>query len=273
MIGRPRARLLVLGDAIGVFAGMAQRALVEVARPAAADIQQYQPQRPADCRVGAVARAEGVAVAVHADRTGNRAVDDQQGCGHVGRRLDPVQIERLGRQRQHRRAHHRRIFGLAPGHDHIDRQHLARQVAVARRHLAFDKIRFATECRDKLVDPLAGRRHDRQPVGPALCEIPFDEIGPGRHWRYAGCGAFCDFCGGCRHASAPAADRRANDITFATISPPSNRGRSTGGSAAASGAPAGYVRRAGRRPRGRAPHGAAEAGCGDRGTAGPRPPV
>ena len=160
---------------------MAEGALVEIARPAAADIEQHQAQGPPDRRIGPVARAERVAVAVHAHRTRDRPVDDQQRGGHVGRRLHPVQVERLRGQRQRRRAHHRRIFWLAAGHHHVDRHDFAAQTAVARRHLAFDQIRVAAQCRDEFVDPLPRRRHHWQPVGPALREIPFDEVGAGRH--------------------------------------------------------------------------------------------
>src|SRR5438132_12313900 len=74
VIGRPRARRLILGDAIGVLARMPQSALVELSGPAAADIEQNQAQRAPDRRVGSVARAERVAVAVHPDLPRDRAL-------------------------------------------------------------------------------------------------------------------------------------------------------------------------------------------------------
>src|SRR5262245_61886744 len=64
VIGRKRARLLVLGDAVRVLARMAQRAFVEQTWPAAADIEQHQAQRAANGRIRAVARPKYVAAGV-----------------------------------------------------------------------------------------------------------------------------------------------------------------------------------------------------------------
>ena len=69
---------------------MAEGALVKFAGPAAPDVEQNQAQRAPDRRVGAVARAESIAVAIHPDLVRDRPVDDQQRCCHVRRRLDPV---------------------------------------------------------------------------------------------------------------------------------------------------------------------------------------
>src|SRR5437870_2679505 len=60
MIGRPRALGLVLGDGIGVLAGVSEGRFVKVAGPSAADIEQHEADRPADRGIGAIARAEGV---------------------------------------------------------------------------------------------------------------------------------------------------------------------------------------------------------------------
>ena len=59
--------------AVGVLAGVAERALVELARPAAADVEQHQPDGAADRGVGAVARAEALHAAVHPDRRARSA--------------------------------------------------------------------------------------------------------------------------------------------------------------------------------------------------------
>ena len=146
---------------------------------------------------------------------GDRAVDDEQRRRHVGRRLHPVEVECLFGQRQHRRAHHGGVFGLAPGHHHVDRQHLARQAAVARRHLAFDQIRVAAQRRDKPVDQRAGRRHHRQPVGPALLEIPLDQICAGGQGKDVICFRL-DRLRLPRHARLPARaqNQRLDDSSF-----------------------------------------------------------
>ena len=57
----------------------------------------------------------------------------------------PLRLKALVGQRQHRRAHDRRVVRLAAGHHHVDREHLAGQPAIARRHPAFEKLRLAAE--------------------------------------------------------------------------------------------------------------------------------
>ena len=85
VIRRPRARLLVFGDAEAVFTRMAQGALVEVARPRATDIEEDQAYGTADRRIGAVAWAEDVSAGIHADLGTDRTVHHDQ----RGRRLRP----------------------------------------------------------------------------------------------------------------------------------------------------------------------------------------
>ena len=58
-----------------------------------ADIQHHQPDGAADGRVGPVARAEGIGTAIHADLPRHWPVHDDQGRGHMRRRLYPVQVE------------------------------------------------------------------------------------------------------------------------------------------------------------------------------------
>src|SRR3546814_178885 len=86
MVRREGADLLVLGDAVGVFAGMAERRLVEVAGPTAADVEQDHPDCPADGRVGAIAGAEAVMPGVHADLLADRTVHHQERRHHMRRR-------------------------------------------------------------------------------------------------------------------------------------------------------------------------------------------
>ena len=64
---RARAALLALGEAERELARVAQRRPVDLARAAAADVADDELQRPADRGVGAVALAERVDAAVHAD--------------------------------------------------------------------------------------------------------------------------------------------------------------------------------------------------------------
>jgi hypothetical protein len=64
-------------------------------------------------------------------------------------------------------------------------------IGVAWRHAAFEELGLATEGSYPGRNPLAFRRHHRQPVGPSLLEIPLDVgIGPAGdvwvtiNWQY-----------------------------------------------------------------------------------------
>src|SRR5262245_34835406 len=93
MIGRPRARFLVLADAVRVAPGMTECRHRDLARARAADVDHQETQRPADRRVRAIARAEDAEGAIETDARANGSVDDDEGRGEVGRGRDPVQIE------------------------------------------------------------------------------------------------------------------------------------------------------------------------------------
>src|SRR5437762_3214281 len=82
--GRLRERLpvaiaLVLGEAEGVLAGIAECRAVDGAGNAAADVAHDQLQGAADRGVGAVALAQRIDARIHADLARHRAVDDDQG--------------------------------------------------------------------------------------------------------------------------------------------------------------------------------------------------
>src|SRR3546814_6408948 len=85
---------------------MAERRLVEVAGPAAADVEQDHPDRAADGRVGAIAGAEAVMPGVHADLLADRTVHHQERRHHMRRRLHAVEIEGLIAEREQRSEEH-----------------------------------------------------------------------------------------------------------------------------------------------------------------------
>src|SRR5262245_58655813 len=116
---------------------MAQRALVEQTWPAAADIEQHQPQRAANGRIRAVARPKYVAAGAHAYRVPDRPVHHQEWCGHMRCGLYSIQVEWRFAKREHRRLDYRRVLGPATRHDHVDRQHFTREAAPTRRHAAY----------------------------------------------------------------------------------------------------------------------------------------
>ncbi|MNC84731.1 hypothetical protein D3C83_02960 [compost metagenome] len=196
VVGRERARFLVLGDAVSVFPRVSQCALVEQPRPAAADVEQHEAQRAADGGVGAVARAEHIAAGVHADRAAHRPVHHQQRTRHVSRGLHAVQVEARIAQGEQRCFDHRGVFGPAAGHHHVDRQHFAREAAPARRHAAHQLPAVAAECVYGCRDFLRRGWNERQAVGVAALIVELDEIGAFRCLRCSGRRSFLDGCVG-----------------------------------------------------------------------------
>ena len=117
---RERAAVLALGEAERELAGVAERGPVDPAGPPAADVADHQLQRAPDGDVRAVALAEGVDAAVHADPAGDRAVDDAP----PARRSRWWPAGRAGRTPRcsglHRREHDRQVLGQAAGHHRVD---------------------------------------------------------------------------------------------------------------------------------------------------------
>ena len=84
---------------------------------------------------------------------------------------------RVQRRFDHRQ-HHRHVFRQATGHDRVDRHFLDRAFLHVRRDDADDLVRLARGALQHAQDALVGRRHDRQPVGPAPAERLLDRVVP-----------------------------------------------------------------------------------------------
>ena len=172
----PGALLLVLGDAVGVLAGMPERCLVGHAGNRLADVGEDQLDRAADGGVGAVALAEHVRAAVHAKGQARRAVHHQQRRRQMGRALHAVEIERGIGHRLDRRDDHRHVFRQAARHHAIDRDLLDRRLAPARRNLRHQSRRGELGAGQHGRHPLLGGRNHRQAVGPALVVAELERV-------------------------------------------------------------------------------------------------
>src|SRR5215469_12488149 len=73
----PARPLLVLGKAVGIFAGVAKGGAIDLLRPPLAFVADHELQRPADGTIGAVALAQRVALGVHPDPSADRTVDHE----------------------------------------------------------------------------------------------------------------------------------------------------------------------------------------------------
>ena len=141
------------------------------ARPRPPDVQEDEPDRPTDRRVGAKAGTETAATGVHAELGRDRAVHDQERGDRMRRGLHAVEIERRVEHGLDRGDDQRERRGLAAGHYRVDRELVERRHAPERRHHAQRSIaRRSTQHRPHSS---FGRRDDRQAVAP----LPFAERG------------------------------------------------------------------------------------------------
>jgi hypothetical protein len=81
----PRIGVLMLGYAIGVFARMGVLAKIDLAWNGAAEIDQCQPERPADGGIGAPARTEYAIAVVEPELLDDGPIDDEKRGAGMGR--------------------------------------------------------------------------------------------------------------------------------------------------------------------------------------------
>ena len=122
MVGFPGVFRFVLGDAVGVLAGMPESGPILIAGPGAAQVGEGQLDGPPDGGVGPVALPEAVAAAIHPNPGRHRAVHHHQRSGNVRRTLHRRQVEPGPQQRLYGRNNHRKIIGATPGHHRVGGQ-------------------------------------------------------------------------------------------------------------------------------------------------------
>ncbi len=183
----PRARLDIFRDAQGELARLAVTGLVELARNAAADIGEDEPQRASYGRVAFPSLPEHVVSGVDLELLYDGTVDDDHRRNGVGRGLHRQQVELRLADGFDRCEHDGKIVGSAAGHHSVDGDFLDRRQRHPGRDHADDGVRGLPDGRQHFVDALAARRHDGQAIGPALrVEIVVDLIrrrGLRRHRR------------------------------------------------------------------------------------------
>ena len=166
----PRALRHVLSETRGIAYRRAKNSGGRKARNTTAHIQQHQPDRAADRRVRAKARAEAAIAAMHADLPGVRAVDDHERSDPVHRALHAAHIELIAQDQRERTEHDRQIFRLASRHQRVDRNLAHRRHGHRRRHAADDFVGTAPRAAEHPLHALVGRRDDGETVRPFLLE-------------------------------------------------------------------------------------------------------
>ena len=163
----PRRALLILGETERVFARLAQGGAVHLARAAAAHVAHHELQRPPDGRIGPVPLAQRVDAGVHADRAGDRAVDDHDRARRVGRGQEPVDVERVGAGGLDRGEHDGQVLRPAAGQHRVDGDLLDRARHEIRWHHRDALGGIARGTLEHTQHALARWRDDGQPIGPA----------------------------------------------------------------------------------------------------------
>ena len=172
----PRAALAVLGPAGGVALRRRQHRGRSQPGNAAAQVEQDQPDCPADGGVGAETRPEAAVAAVQADLRRIRAVDDHQRCDAVHRALHAVHVERLLQDQRQTAQHHRQVLGTAAGHHRMQRD-IAHGRDIHRRRYRPDHLGcIAPRAGEHPVEACLRRRHHRQAVAPRLVEEELERI-------------------------------------------------------------------------------------------------
>jgi len=173
----PRARLFVLADAVGVAPRVRERRHADVARSRPTQIHAHQPHGAADRRVGAPARAEHARARIDLELRADRAVHDHERRRRVGRRRDPMQVERLIADRLDRRDHDRQVLRTASGHNRVDRDLLDGGAPVVGRHERHELSTVTPRSGDGSLDEPPGRGNDREPIGHSAGEEALDRVG------------------------------------------------------------------------------------------------
>ena len=109
-------------------------------------------------------------------RLRHRAVDDDHRAGEHRRAQHAVHAELVDQRGLDRGQHHRQVFGLAAGHDGVDRDLLDRARRQVGRHQAEHLVGPARGALQHAQHPLGGRRHHRQAVGPAAVVAGLDRV-------------------------------------------------------------------------------------------------
>ena len=165
---------LHLGQAVLVLRqndapGVAESTLVVQVQQEACDVAQVEPPEAPDRGVGLEAVAQRALLVVEAELLDQRAVQHDQGLRprRVAGMLDAVL--RIG-HRLDQRDQDRHVFRSAAGHHAVHRDVPHRGEAVVGQKLADRVIGRQVGEGQELGDLLLGRRHDGQPVAPAVLE-------------------------------------------------------------------------------------------------------
>ncbi len=174
----PGRNMLGLGDAPGVLAGMPEGRLVDLAGRRSCGVDDDQPDRAPNCRVGKVPWAEYADAGVQADLRCDRAVDNHQRRGALRARGDRMEIELWLAHRLDRGRDDPEILGSAPGHDGIDRGLFSRDHSALRRLSTEDVGRGAANRFKARCNQLRGRGNDGKTVRPTAFGVPLDDVVP-----------------------------------------------------------------------------------------------
>ena len=178
-----------------------------IGRDQCTDIAHDELQGTADGGVGAIALAQRVDAAIHADGPGDGSVNDDQRSGEMCGAEQPVQHEHRIEGCLEHAQHDWHVLRLAARHHGVDGHLLDRARREVGRNAAHDLVRLSVGATQHAQDAVVGRRHDGKAIAPAALEAGFDGIVP-----------FADGDGTCLETSiAIARDQRLVDAGLDTL--------------------------------------------------------
>src|SRR6266542_3170114 len=173
----PGRDLLVLADAVGVAAGMAEGGHGNLTRPGAPEIDHDEPEGAADGGIGAEAGAKDTGRAVDTQSLADGTVHDDQRRRGIRRARLPVEIEGRIAGRLDDGKHDGKVVRTTPGHDGVDGELLHRCPTEIGRHLGNQRLTRPPRRLDHALYTLARRRHHGEAVGDAALEPDLHLVG------------------------------------------------------------------------------------------------
>ena len=165
VVGRPGARLVVLGEAKGVLGGRSHGRPVQRAGGRTADVGEHEADGATDGGVGLAALPEGVVRPVHLEFASHASANEACHGARMRRRLQGLEVEALVDHGPDRGDNDGKVRRFAARHDRVCR-HLTQGCLAQSGFDPPGHLGGIPPGKHRLDAPWRGRQH-RQPVRPA----------------------------------------------------------------------------------------------------------
>src|SRR3546814_53547 len=151
--------------------------------PSATEVEDHQPNRTADRRIGPESWTKHVCPAIYGDLATHGAIYNNQGGRPFGAAGNAPHIIFFIHQRTRQGYYGGRILRLTPGHDGINCHIFHRHSRLPRRELAQKVGCVSSRAMNELLDCRWRGRHDRKTIAPFGFELRLDKSQYPVLWR------------------------------------------------------------------------------------------